>query len=165
MADATRILDYLFQGSYQNSLRERQSGALGITHILNVKESAKFIEDDPLATLHVPLSDYGETDLRTIFPECFQFIEECRTGGGKVLVHCRSGQNRSTAVVVGYLTFVRGMTLRQSWELVTELRPFVTIAEPYWQQLEALEKELKNESTFSYEEIKAQLRAELEKIK
>jgi protein-tyrosine phosphatase len=157
MSEATEILDFLYQGSYRETLQERKRRTFGITHILNVKEGARFEDDDSIATLHVPLSDYGETDLRKVLPECFQFIEDARLGAGKALVHCRSGQNRSTCVVVAYLTFVQGMTLRESWELVSTRRPIVTIAEPYWRQLEALERELKNESTFSYDEIRTAL--------
>ncbi|MFN8389379.1 MAG: dual specificity protein phosphatase [Bdellovibrionota bacterium] len=157
MSAATEILDFLYLSSYREMLTERSRGTFGVTHILNVKEGIRFEEDSAVEVLHIPLSDYGETDLRRVFPDCFAFIERAREAGGKILVHCRSGQNRSTTVVVGYLTFVRGMTLRESWEHVSTRRPFVTIAEPYWAQLEALEKALKNESTFSYDILKAQL--------
>ena len=161
MSRATKILDFLYLGGYGDALRERNSRELEVTHILNVKESAKYGEDDGIVSLHVPLSDYGQTDLRAALPKCFEFIENAKRSDGRILAHCRSGQNRSCAVVVGYLTFVHGLTLKASWELVSDLRPVVSICEPYWIQLEALEKEWKQESTFAFSELQQQLLAAL----
>jgi len=164
VSNATQILEFLYQGSYGDSLRERKNHVLGITHILNVKDSMRFEENKVIASLHVSMSDYGDTDLRKVLPACFNFIEKARENHGKVLVHCRSGQNRSTTVVVAYLTFVHGLTLRESWHLVSQRRPIVTITEQYWRQLESLEKQLKNVSTFSVDEIKREIQEALSKL-
>lgn len=150
---ASQILDFLFQGRYVDSIQAREDPSQGFTHILNVKESAKYYDGDSIQTLHVPLSDYGESDLEKAFKQCFPFIAKAKSDGGKILVHCRSGQNRSTAVVVGYLMLCEGLSLRESWELVSSQRPSVGIAEPYWRQLEVMELKSTGKSTFSYDEI------------
>lgn len=162
--EASKILDFLFLGRNVDSIQERETHSLGVTHILNVKESAKFYDSDEITTLHVPLSDYGESDLTNAFEKCLPFIESVKNSHGKILVHCRSGQNRSTAVVLGYLMLSEGMSLRESWETVSSKRPTVAVCEPYWRQLEKLEVVKHGVSSFSCDELAAALRDALKKL-
>jgi hypothetical protein len=66
------INDFLYLG---DSLLASKSKILlenKITHILCVKDST--IKQPNFVLLHVPLNDYGESDLQSNFDKCFDFI-------------------------------------------------------------------------------------------
>lgn len=51
------------------------------------------------------VEDATTTKLRGYFDECFQFVDEARESGGKVLIHCASGCSRSPTITIAYVNF------------------------------------------------------------
>ena len=52
----------------------------------------------------------------------FKFIEKCKTENKKVLVHCRSGVNRSASIIVGYLIKYQNMNILDAINRVRKQR-------------------------------------------
>jgi len=90
------------------------------------------------------MNDYGNTDLKSVLKEVFEFMEEGQTNGKSLLVHCQSGQNRSATIVIAFLMKSYRKTLYLSHKELKDLRPIVQINVKYAKQLLALEKELLN---------------------
>ena len=132
------ILPYLFLGSRYHARNPLLLKRLGITHVLNVMESCRFEETTDRIQLHIPLSDYGDTNLRGSLEECFAFIEQAQAAGGRVLVHCRYGMNRSPAVVLAYLVLKLGRALDETYCELREKRAEVCIHQLYIRQLAEL---------------------------
>ncbi|CAB9529752.1 specificity protein phosphatase 1 [Seminavis robusta] len=98
------ILDDLFLSGATSLLNQQRLKSLGITHILNVagrqatnlegNQSNDFIYKTIGAA---DRKDYAMLELH--LEECRSFIDSCREMGGKCLVHCQAGANRSGVVV------------------------------------------------------------------
>merc|ERR1719329_601710 len=84
------------------------------------------------------LDDYGHSNLAPILPTHIDFIDNALGEGGRCLVHCRMGVNRSASVVVAYLMARRGYSYSQAVKYVAARRPKIGIHPFYEGQLRAL---------------------------
>ncbi|GAQ81461.1 Dual specificity protein phosphatase family protein [Klebsormidium nitens] len=81
----------------------------------------------------VPVRDFDHNDQALMLPEAVRALNLLVERGKKVYVHCTAGINRASLTVVGYLTFVQGMSLEEATMVVKNCRP---VAHPYidcWQ--------------------------------
>ncbi|THH31176.1 hypothetical protein EUX98_g3009 [Antrodiella citrinella] len=102
------ILPHLFLGPLQASKSLETLQALGITHILcirDVKEAfavrPRFPEKFQYMTLNV--EDTEEQNLIRMFPDAKEFIDSGARQNGRTLVHCNGGISLSPAFVVMYV--------------------------------------------------------------
>ena len=134
------ILPYLYLSGQDGAARKAALAETGITHILNVMDSCRTRDDDGFLRAHIPISDYGDSDLAGAVDKCCDFIERTHLAGGKVLLHCGRGQNRSPTVATAYLMRCKGMTLREAFFYVRERRPEFAPHENYLRQLQECEQ-------------------------
>lgn len=114
------IREYLYLGDFGDASSLGLLSELGITHLLNcagVVSNHGFYRP-PHGGSTVPryykqfeAIDCEEYDLSAHFDEAFQYIDEARSEGGKVLVYCVRGVNRSAAICVAYLVARDGADL------------------------------------------------------
>ena len=140
----SRILPDLFVGDHGASIGYEQLVQLGITHVLNVKGGHRVPPlpySEKLSLHSVPLSDFGDDDLASRLPECFSVLEACRRSGGRCLVHCSQGMNRSPSVVLAFLVCSAHTrwSLAEAWAFVKARRPMVSPHHLYFEQLQAIE--------------------------
>lgn len=81
----------------------------------------------------------SETDLRPLFAEVADFVEEARKRGG-VVVHCRRGVNRSCSGVMAYLMIKQHRTCEAAFAEVHRVRPKVVPLGLFWKYLRDLER-------------------------
>lgn len=134
----SEVLPYLFIGSY--------GAAENVSHLeeQNITHAVCLLEEFPesVASLPkrcIPMSDYGESDIRRVLTDVVPFIENAKATGGRVLIFCALGVNRSPALVVGYLRMELGCSMGAALGRITLNRPFVSIHERYLSQLGELE--------------------------
>ena len=142
----SRILPDLFLGDHGASTQYKLLVEAGVTHILNVRGGARVPPPpygEQLSVHSVKISDFGDDDLRVHLAPCFAVIDAARSTGGKCLVHCSMGVNRSPSIVLCYLMCAphTRWSLRDAWEYVRARRPVVSPHHLYWEQLEAIESE------------------------
>lgn len=148
------ILDYLYLGNQQQGANKKMLKDIGITRILSVKESFGLPPANPdFEVLHMPMSDYGNQDLRELMDQCIDFIEQTKQKHEKILVHCRLGVNRSTTIVLAYLMLRERWTLKQAWTHVKAQRTQALPQQGYWLQLIALEKDLFGRETMALSDV------------
>lgn len=133
----SEVLPYLYIGSYGAAENGAYLEEKNVTHAVCV------IEEYPpsvaaLANLCIPMSDYGESDIRQLLTEIVPFIESAKETGGRVLIFCALGVNRSPALVAGYLRAALGFSLDEALRKIISSRPFVDIHEKYLSQLKEL---------------------------
>lgn len=147
---------------------------MGITHVLNTAEGARYGQVD---TGHVyyrdmsnvrymgfPMTDQPSTDISRYFYIAAKFIENGVSSGGsykfhkakkncliifigflgKVLVHCLVGMSRSATCVLAYLMICRKMTAAEAIRTV-RMRRNIRPNDGFLQQLADLDNELKRE--------------------
>ena len=106
-----KMLDHVYIGNLDNAEDYDLLPALGITHVLNVAGTRNFdltrsrypeklgITD----FLMIPAEDYEEYDIAEHFHDAISFLDRAKASGGKAMVHCNLGVNRSGAVVAAYM--------------------------------------------------------------
>ncbi|WVQ80651.1 hypothetical protein IAT38_002756 [Cryptococcus sp. DSM 104549] len=106
--EAQLIIPGLYLGPFQASLNANKMRAMGITHVLCIRDhkEAKLIYPrfpTEFQYMTLDISDNTDQNLITVFPQCRNFIEQAIAQGGTVLAHCNGGIALSPAVVIGYL--------------------------------------------------------------
>lgn len=134
--------DWLHIGS-QDAISADLGRGYGITHILSVGIDCPIQLPDTMRTMFVPCLDLAETLLNVdVLPLTNAFIEECRTAGGRVLVHCNAGVSRSAAVVIGYMLAVeRGLTYDGALDRLRAKRPCCRPNDGFAKQLREMRKD------------------------
>jgi len=97
----------------------------GITHIINTSgiNLENFHESSgQFQYLKLDLLDHRSQDISPFFLTCISFIESCREGGGKCLVHCTQGVSRSCTICIAYLMVLRRMSYSDTFAFVKERR-------------------------------------------
>merc|ERR1719375_1895233 len=84
------------------------------------------------------LDDYGHSNLAPILPTHIDFIDNALGEGGRCLVHCRMGVNRSALVVVAYLMARRGFSIDEALRYTALRRPRIALHPSYEAQLRTL---------------------------
>ncbi|NJL54700.1 hypothetical protein HC928_05515 [bacterium] len=77
----------------------------------------------PANYLHLPTYDNTAPSLAHL-QQGVKFIEEVAAQGGCVYVHCGVGVGRAPTLVAAYLVS-SGMTPRDAWKTLREVRPFI----------------------------------------
>ena len=73
------------------------------------------------------LLDSPSENIKDVFVESTNFIDECVSNKGKVLVHCFAGKSRSTTLVVAFMMKKYGMAMPDCLKQIRLKRP---IAQP-----------------------------------
>ena len=123
---ADEIVDAkLWLGAGRDAENLPQLRAHAITHVLNVADDVpNFHEAEPdLTYICLNVRDFGGGS-RHAYPSAVEFVRDAwaGTGGGRVLVHCANGSNRSATVTIAVCMELLGLTLSESWALVCERR-------------------------------------------
>ncbi|OMP00243.1 hypothetical protein CCACVL1_03432, partial [Corchorus capsularis] len=132
----------LFLGSVAAANNVNELKSLNITHILTVASSLKPAHTNEFVYKIIPVFDKEDTNISQYFDECFDFIDEAKSKGGGVLVHCFVGKSRSVTIVISYLMKKHGMSLAQALDYVKSRRPLAAPNPGFIRQLRELEKSL-----------------------
>jgi len=129
MSTPIEILPWLFISSQSGLRNTDHLQKLGVTHVLTTNAMSNHqlgslratIQDDA-GIAHRAISAEDEEGYRMIprhWVECRGFLSAVRRDGGKVVVHCVAGQNRSALIVSAALVSIERMPL---CEAVTKLK-------------------------------------------
>lgn len=66
-------------------------------------ESPRSIFTPSVRCLRCPIRDEEQVDIGAYFRKAYTFIEQAKTRGAAVLVHCHEGKSRSITLVLAYL--------------------------------------------------------------
>uniref|UniRef100_A0A1L8E2X3 Dual specificity protein phosphatase n=1 Tax=Nyssomyia neivai TaxID=330878 RepID=A0A1L8E2X3_9DIPT len=139
------ILPGLFLGNASHSEDSRALQKYNIRYVLNVTPDLPnvFEGSGGIQYLQIPITDHWSQDVAVYFPTAIQFIEEARTKGAAVLVHCLAGVSRSVTVTLAYLMHARSLCLNDAFSLVRSRKPDVSPNFHFMEQLHSFERQLK----------------------
>lgn len=116
VAPPSEILEgFLYLGGEAQAADAGTLQGLGITHILNMTDDlddhslalqVAWQEQDPgveCSYYNCPALDEKGYNISQHLDQAIEFIDRCGAAGGRVLVHCRQGVNRSGSVVIAYV--------------------------------------------------------------
>jgi len=85
-----------------------------ITHIVNVTSGIPCHFEDEFDYFHMAVRERARA-IGKHFDEAIHYIRQAIESGGRVLVHCRHGINRSASVVIAYLMETESLTYKESF--------------------------------------------------
>lgn len=138
----TKLLDFLYLGNYTDAIDLDTLKALGITHILNCAGSKRSTES-PYAKHNCTINHYKQFeadddimyDMLQHFDEAKEFIDSAKDTGGRILVHCVMGRNRSGVICAAYLMEDQQMDLIETVRIVKQKRGIVLTNSGFQRQL------------------------------
>ncbi|KAK9090294.1 hypothetical protein Sjap_023471 [Stephania japonica] len=119
----SRIADHIYLGSEAVAKNREILRQNGITHVLNCVGFAcpEYFKSD-LVYKTLWLQDTPSEDITSILYDVFDYFEEVREMGGRVLVHCCQGISRSTSLVIAYLMWRDGQSFDDAFQFVKSAR-------------------------------------------
>lgn len=124
--NATEIECGLFIGGETESL---PANCTSYTLIVNCTQDLPFSPNVPDgARIRIPVKDIDDPNQQTIMADTLintnilHTIFDTLQAGGRVLVHCRMGQQRSAAVIAAYIMYSRKVDIKDAIRTVTLLR-------------------------------------------
>ncbi|XP_054290614.1 dual specificity protein phosphatase 10-like isoform X1 [Macrosteles quadrilineatus] len=145
---ASRVLPFLYLGNARDAADPATLAALGVSRVLNVTALSSPPSPPANITFHqLPASDSGHQNIKQYFQEAFHFIEEARTGGERVLIHCQAGVSRSATIAIAYIMQHRQLTMIEAYKLVKTARPIISPNLNFMGQLLELEQGLRADNS------------------
>ena len=122
-----QILPHLFLGCRKVATCLPGLKQCNVSKILNVTSTIPnhFQNVEGFTYKQIAVEDNLDVDMTQHLAGAFQFIEEARLNGDRVLVHCHAGRSRSVTVVLAYLMKYYHYSLHSALEYVKERKPDV----------------------------------------
>jgi len=136
------IVPNVFLGPYSSAVRSKFDCLRehGITHIICIRHPieanlirANFPEHFRYLVLDV--IDSPDEPIMRHFPQVKQFIDECLSLQGKVLLHGNGGISRSAALMIAYLMETYGLPYQKAFSYVQQRRYCINPNEGFTRQL------------------------------
>lgn len=132
---ATIVTDNIVLGSRDDSQNMDELEKLGISHILNVAAQLPNTFDGYFEYKKLDLLDNKECNVMSVMPEAIEFIKRIENNNGRVLIHCISGISRSVTVLIMYLMMEHKLRLKNVYDYIKQIRPFIAPNESFKLQL------------------------------
>ncbi|XP_011626480.1 protein-tyrosine-phosphatase MKP1 [Amborella trichopoda] len=121
--ECSRVAEHVYLGSDAVAKNREILRQNGITHVLNCVGFVcpEYFRSD-LVYKTLWLQDTPSEDITSILYDVFDYFEDVRLQGGRVLVHCCQGVSRSTALVIAYLMWRDGQSFEDAFQFVKAAR-------------------------------------------
>lgn len=140
----SKITESIFLGSEKCSEYDCNLFDLGITHILVAGKTLETPFPEKFIYYKVDLLDDEEEDLISLLDKIVEFIDNCISNKGKVLVHCAAGLSRSPSCIIAYFIKKYNYTYEESVDLIKKGRRNIDPNKGFQKQLKAYYEIQKN---------------------
>ena len=140
-----QLSEHVYIGARSDAKSPTLLKCYGITHVLNCAGRSsyedEYFEESPYAKnsgleycAFEAEDNYGYPILMH-FLKAKEFIDAAKENGGKVLVHCEMGINRSAAICIAYILVDEKLTLLEVIKRVKRERRVILVNESFQKQL------------------------------
>jgi len=128
---STEIYPWLYLGNADNAASKREMLKLDgfkMTHCLNCRMNGKTPFPNEIKYCVLKLVDEPSEDIERNLKIAYDFIDEVRKCGGKILVHCDGkkgnpgNQSRASAIMIGYLMMSQRIKYKAALKQVQNAR-------------------------------------------
>ena len=142
----SKILEWLYLGSYRDACNIKALKELGINYVLNCAIECFESFPSDIKYCHLKISDFPSFHIKTFFEKATFFINQAHLNNGIILVHCQMGISRSTSCVIAYFIKYLGYNAMDALNFIKKKRPQVMPNFGFLQQLIDYEKSNMNYS-------------------
>lgn len=123
----SEVLPYLYIGSRRDACDKNVLASCGVTCIVNATDDCpcQFQEDDSFSYLRIPVKDTWNQNLPSHFNKAFEFINQAKVRGEKVMIHCTAGISRSATITIAYIMNEQRKNLNDAISFVRSKRPII----------------------------------------
>ncbi|UJR11780.1 hypothetical protein I4U23_015960 [Adineta vaga] len=136
------VIDGVYIGSQDSACNIAGIDECKITHILNVATGIRNVFPEQYTYLNIELLDVPETNIRKVFVQTNQFIQQAVADKGCVLIHCNAGISRSATIVLAYLLGIHRMKYEDAYRLLKTARSNIRPNDGFVQQLKEYAAEI-----------------------
>jgi dual specificity phosphatase 12 len=122
-AKASKITDNIYQGNFSAASNKKHLEEIGITHVLVAGKYLEKFFPDKFKYLDFQVDDIDFENLFKYFQTAYEFIDDCITNNGIILIHCAAGISRSTTFTCCYLIKKLQIEFDKALEMVKKARP------------------------------------------
>ncbi|KAF8402835.1 hypothetical protein HHK36_010926 [Tetracentron sinense] len=121
--ECSKVAEHIYLGGDAVARNREILRQNGITHVLNCVGFVcpEYFKAD-LVYKTLWLQDSPSEDITSILYDVFDYFEDVREQGGRVLVHCCQGVSRSTSLVIAYLMWREGQSFDDAFQYVKAAR-------------------------------------------
>ena len=140
----SKILDWLYLGSYRNAYDKKDIKNLGINYVLNCAVECKERFPPDIKYCHLKLRDHPHFRIINYLDRATDFINQAQNDKGIILVHCQLGISRSTTCVIAYFIKYLGYTAISALNFIRTKRTQVMPNFGFLNQLKTYERNNRN---------------------
>lgn len=140
--EVSRVLPWLFL-SGARVVRPKLLADFGVTCVVNATAELPELTLDGVEVIAARITDSEDANLRPFLHDIADKLLQVRQANGKALVHCVAGVSRSPALVLAYLLKHEGLTLREAFLLLRQVRPAIRPNTNFFRQLVEFEEEVR----------------------
>ena len=141
----SRILPWLYLGSYKHASDKNDLKRLNINYVLNCAVECVSHYGQEIKYKHLKLNDFPMFNILSHLDTAVDFIQEAKDNGGNILVHCQMGISRSTSCVMAYLINKMNYNTLEAFNFIRKKRKIVCPNYGFFEQLLIYEKKFKRE--------------------
>ena len=136
----SKILDWLYLGSYRNACDKQDIKNIGINYVLNCAGECRESFPPGIKYCHLKLNDSPNFRIIKYLDRASAFINQAQSENGIILVHCQLGISRSTTCVIAYFIKYLGYTAMSALNFIKKKRTQVMPNFGFLNQLMIYEK-------------------------
>lgn len=119
------VLDgFLYLGSDKVAQQYDKLKENGVTHVINCAAdiSGDYHKDQGIKYLSFHLKDHIKENIESVFYEVIEFMNQAKSEGGRVYVHCVQGISRSSTMCLAYMMFTQKISFEDGLAYIRERR-------------------------------------------
>ncbi len=152
----SQIFKWMYLGTFENACNILDLRRLGINYILNCAYDCKNTHLPKCITeLHLKVRDESDFEIFEYFEKANAFINQVRSKGGIILIHCKLGISRSPSFVLAYLMKYYNFSFENALKFLRKRRPQVNPNEGFMDYLDKYEKLFKRKERKKIDEANA----------